>query len=218
MERISQPEEAQHLIFKVGDMQCAIPFPVSEEILKPGDRRITQLPGQQKHIAGIFNHLGRVTPIIDINGMFDQGNSVIDQQTHIIVIEAQTPDMPGCWIEKACGKPDCPAYENPNHLCWRVEKTLCGGEVQGSVRAKVERCMECSFQRQMRQMQKSFFMGIATQFLPNARLIPHTLATQAGRLAHAIAVEDGIILVLDMNELVKPFLPEVPSTDKLRAL
>ena len=29
-----------------------------------------------------------------------------------------------CWEIEACGKEDCPGYENPSVRCWHLDRTL----------------------------------------------------------------------------------------------
>lgn len=51
-----------------------------------------------------------------------------------------------CWEVKGCKvKEDCPAYPSFGKICFSVEGTLCGGEVQGKYAKKIERCRKCDF-------------------------------------------------------------------------
>ena len=71
-----------------------------------------------------------------------------------------------CWDHMKCGREPggehvaemgvCPAATavklhgmnggtNGGRICWFVAGTMCGGELQGSVAKKFERCYECEF-------------------------------------------------------------------------
>jgi len=62
--------------------------------------------------------------------------------------------MKNCWEIRNCGREaggakvaelgECVASkENFGHSCWGIAGTLCGGEVQGSVRDKHGNCLVC---------------------------------------------------------------------------
>ena len=51
-----------------------------------------------------------------------------------------------CWEYKNCTvQEDCPAYPSFGDICFSIEGTLCGGEVQGAYAQKIQRCRECNF-------------------------------------------------------------------------
>ncbi|AEF94132.1 methyl-accepting chemotaxis sensory transducer [Desulfotomaculum nigrificans CO-1-SRB] len=57
--------------------------------------------------------------------------------------------MSNCWDYLNCPaerKSQCPAFtENRGLDCWKVPKTLCRGEVQGTVAQKIAGCRQCEF-------------------------------------------------------------------------
>lgn len=51
-----------------------------------------------------------------------------------------------CWEYKNCSVfEECPAYPSFGNICFSIEGTLCGGEVQGTYAQKIQRCRECNF-------------------------------------------------------------------------
>lgn len=62
--------------------------------------------------------------------------------------------MENCWELRGCGREaggvkvaelgECVASrEKLGHSCWAIAGTLCGGEVQGSVKEKNDNCLVC---------------------------------------------------------------------------
>ena len=55
-----------------------------------------------------------------------------------------------CWEYKKCiVKEECPAYPKFGKVCFSIEGTLCGGEVQGEYTIKIHRCRQCQFYAQI---------------------------------------------------------------------
>ena len=55
-----------------------------------------------------------------------------------------------CWEYKKCSvKEDCPAFPDFGKICFSIEGTLCGGDVQGKYTEKIQRCRECEFYDQI---------------------------------------------------------------------
>jgi methyl-accepting chemotaxis protein len=52
-----------------------------------------------------------------------------------------------CWEFKKCGREkDCPAYPHHGRNCFAVTGSWCGGALQGSYEAKIEKCRTtCAF-------------------------------------------------------------------------
>lgn len=52
----------------------------------------------------------------------------------------QQPDktaMVRCWVFRDCGRTDCPAYQNPNLLCWKIK-----AEENGQL---PDKCQQCAY-------------------------------------------------------------------------
>ena len=55
-----------------------------------------------------------------------------------------------CWEYKKCKvNADCPAYPSYGNICFSIEGTLCGGEVQGAYSEKIQRCRSCEFYNEL---------------------------------------------------------------------
>ncbi len=52
-----------------------------------------------------------------------------------------------CWEFKDCGKEkECPAYPKAGRRCWKIEKAVCRGKIQGTYDDKIGSCRElCNF-------------------------------------------------------------------------
>jgi hypothetical protein len=82
-----------------------------------------------------------------------------------------------CWEYKNCGRHPsglrredlgvCPAstdisFDGVNggsqagRVCWAVAGTMCGGEVQGSMAAKLGNCLKCDFYKLVAREEKDF--------------------------------------------------------------
>ena len=82
--------------------------------------------------------------------------------------------MENCWEIKNCGREaggakvaelgECIAStERLGHSCWAVAGTLCGGEVQGSVKDKLGNCLTCEVYRSYNRQTGSLAPELATQ-------------------------------------------------------
>ncbi|MES0349984.1 MAG: PAS domain S-box protein, partial [Desulfobacteria bacterium] len=52
-----------------------------------------------------------------------------------------------CWEVQDCDKTDCPAYENPEVMCWYVDGTHCKVEPSGRFPEKLDMCRQCTVYR-----------------------------------------------------------------------
>ncbi|MCK4728646.1 MAG: hypothetical protein KAT27_06970, partial [Desulfobacterales bacterium] len=48
-----------------------------------------------------------------------------------------------CWEVEKCDKTDCPAYGDPETLCWYQDGTLCHGQPSGKFPEKLDECRKC---------------------------------------------------------------------------
>jgi DNA-binding XRE family transcriptional regulator len=85
---------------------------------------------------------------------FEQGwrNVPVHIERQLLFMVAQKASSKGkklkCWTVKSCSKQsraDCPAWEfQLGHLCWFINGTVCGGEVQESWHKKMRTCRKCN--------------------------------------------------------------------------
>jgi histidine kinase len=52
-----------------------------------------------------------------------------------------------CWEVQDCDKTDCPAYGNPEVMCWYVDGTHCKVEPSGRFPEKLDMCRQCTVYR-----------------------------------------------------------------------
>lgn len=82
--------------------------------------------------------------------------------------------MENCWKIKSCGREaggrnvmelgECIAStEGFGHSCWAVAGTLCGGEVQGSVKEKAGNCLTCEVHKAYNRQTGVLRLDVATQ-------------------------------------------------------
>ena len=73
----------------------------------------------------------------------------VERQVLFLLVQkhAANGDAPACWEDLNCPeklRAQCPAWEfNTPHLCWFINGTVCGGEVQDNWREKMKRCRNC---------------------------------------------------------------------------
>ena len=48
-----------------------------------------------------------------------------------------------CWEVENCDKTDCPAYGDPEMMCWYVDGTHCMGQPSGKFPEKLDECRKC---------------------------------------------------------------------------
>jgi PAS domain S-box-containing protein len=52
-----------------------------------------------------------------------------------------------CWEVEKCDKTNCPAYGDPETLCWYQDGTLCHGQPSGKFPEKLDQCRKCRVYR-----------------------------------------------------------------------
>ncbi|MBU4257934.1 MAG: hypothetical protein KKI12_02415 [Proteobacteria bacterium] len=52
-----------------------------------------------------------------------------------------------CWEVEKCNRTECPAYGNPDIMCWYVDGTLCKVEPSGRFPEKLDMCRKCMVYR-----------------------------------------------------------------------
>lgn len=108
-----------------------------------------------------------VTPILAQPGGFSGFGSA--QMT-----KASGDIMKNCWELKDCGREaggrnvaafgECiTSQEGLGHSCWAIAGTLCGGEVQGSVKDKHENCLICNVYQNYNRMTGTMAQDVAVQ-------------------------------------------------------
>lgn len=83
--------------------------------------------------------------------------------------------MKNCWEMKNCGREtgglnvaelgECiAAKEGLGHSCWAIAGTLCGGEVQGSVKDKIGNCLTCNVYSAYNRVTGTVGREVATRY------------------------------------------------------
>lgn len=60
-----------------------------------------------------------------------------------LLVRTKEKNMIECWKVMKCEQKDCPSYGSAYLNCWDAPGTLCRGEKQENVIAKLEKCKEC---------------------------------------------------------------------------
>lgn len=150
--------EGKYLTFSMANEEYGIGILKVREII--GMMSIRPLPNTPKYVKGVINLRDKVLPVTDLRLRFGMESIDYTERTCIIVIEAQSVGIDGCWVAKKCGKKECPGYENPDHRCWMISGTFCRNEIQGSFREKIQACRECDFYKAMQEQKAVFEAGI----------------------------------------------------------
>ena len=71
----------------------------------------------------------------------------IERQLFFLASRKTDHKIKKCWIVNKCPKTrklNCPAFEfNSGDLCWFINGTICGGELQNNWQEKMEKCRSC---------------------------------------------------------------------------
>lgn len=113
------------------------------EIVKGDALKIIPVPYYSRFVMGVLKLRDTIFSVIDLKKAFDMGDTEVGEQTCIIIVEIQKPDMLKCWEAKGCSQDKCPAYGSKDRRCWMISKTFCGGQQQGSAHQKEQACKKC---------------------------------------------------------------------------
>ena len=75
----------QHLSFRVGEAEYALPILQVREILAYGD--VTRVPGVAGHFRGVLNLRGSVVPVVDLAVRFGHAPAPTTRRTCVVVVE-----------------------------------------------------------------------------------------------------------------------------------
>jgi chemotaxis signal transduction protein len=153
----------KYLIFSLAKEDYGISILKIKEII--GMTSITHVPQTPGYVKGVINLRGKVIPVIDLRLLLGMEASGYTERTSIVVVEAQSTGMAGCWEKKNCHKKECPAYGNTDHRCWMLSKTLCRDEIQGSFYEKIEACRKCDFFETAQKHRSVFTVGVTVDFV-----------------------------------------------------
>ncbi len=81
-----------------------------------------------------FNIVRRVKNLKDVIFTAAEGN---------LQVKAAEKNLKQCWEIMKCDQKECIAYGAANLKCWDMQGTLCHGETQENVIAKLDKCKQC---------------------------------------------------------------------------
>lgn len=90
-------EMNQYLTFKLGNENYGLVLEKAKEIIKPP--KITNVPNTEKHVMGVINIRGKVTPVIDLKEKLDLPKNNIDENSNKIIIINIEGIMVGLFID-----------------------------------------------------------------------------------------------------------------------
>ncbi|MDP2103986.1 MAG: chemotaxis protein CheW [Candidatus Gracilibacteria bacterium] len=135
--------ENEYLTFGLNSEMYGVPIQFVREIIKGNTLKIESIPYYSTCVMGITKLRNTIFLVVDLKKAFGMGDTEIGEQTCVIIVEIQKPDMLKCWETKNCSQNKCPAYGSKDRRCWMIPKTFCGGQQQGSVHQKEEACRRC---------------------------------------------------------------------------
>lgn len=80
----------QYLTFTMGDERYALAVDHIREVLVVP--KVTRIPRMPDYMSGVINLRGTVVPVLDLCRKFDMGQTVVTQDTAIIVVEIPAGD------------------------------------------------------------------------------------------------------------------------------
>ena len=90
-------EMNQYLTFKLGNENYGLILEKAKEIIKPP--KITNVPNTEKHVMGVINIRGKVTPVIDLKEKLGLPKKYIDEDSNKIIIINIEGIMVGLFID-----------------------------------------------------------------------------------------------------------------------
>ena len=105
-----------------------------------------------------------------------------------------------CWEVEKCNRTECPAYGNPDIMCWYVDGTLCKVEPSGRFPGKLDMCRKCMVYRahvgdEMVQLADSFKHMVYRQNISEKeikKLEKRTQLIQAAKMSTLGEVSSGV--------------------------
>ena len=77
----------QHIIFALGDADCAFPSEAVQGVERVGD--VTPVPNTAPWVLGILNLHGAITSVVDLRGFFDMQPQPITPRTRLLVLSSR---------------------------------------------------------------------------------------------------------------------------------
>lgn len=133
----------EYLTFGLGSEMYGALIQFVREIVKGDALKIRPVPYYSRCVMGVLQLRDTIFSVIDLKKAFDMGDTEVGEQTCIIIVDIQKPDMLKCWEAKNCSQDKCPAHGSKDRRCWMIPKTFCGGKQQGSAHQKEEACRKC---------------------------------------------------------------------------
>ena len=102
----------QYLTFDVDRERYALPILRVRAILEY--QPMTRVPGSSPFLAGVFNHAGAVTPVVDLAARLGLGTTPLTSRTCLILVgvDYQGEELPmGLMVESVCDVVDIRADE-----------------------------------------------------------------------------------------------------------
>lgn len=96
-EEKTMTEMNQYLTFKLGNENYGLVLEKAKEIIKPP--KITNVPNTEKHVMGVINIRGKVTPVIDLKEKLGLPKNDIDEDSNKIIITNIEGIMVGLFID-----------------------------------------------------------------------------------------------------------------------
>lgn len=87
MTEVNNSGELQLVVFKLADEEYGVEIIQVQEIIRIMET--TRVPKAPNFIKGVINLRGNVIPVIDLKKRFGLDESLVDDQTRIIVVEVQ---------------------------------------------------------------------------------------------------------------------------------
>lgn len=75
----------KYVTFFLQDEEYALPISKVQEIMRIGE--ITRVPNSPEYVKGVMNLRGRIIPVIELKKRLSLGESVIDKNSRIVVVE-----------------------------------------------------------------------------------------------------------------------------------
>ncbi|MBU4388403.1 MAG: hypothetical protein KKB23_02545 [Proteobacteria bacterium] len=105
-----------------------------------------------------------------------------------------------CWEVEKCNRTECPAYGNPDIMCWYMDGTLCKVEPSGRFPEKLDMCRKCMVYRahvggEMVQLADSFKHMVYRQNISEKeieKLEKRTQLIQAAKMSTLGEVSSGV--------------------------
>jgi len=105
-----------------------------------------------------------------------------------------------CWEVEKCNRTECPAYGNPDIICWYVDGTLCKVEPSGRFLEKLDMCRKCMVYKahvgdEMVQLADSFKHMVYRQNISEKeikKLEKRTQLIQAAKMSTLGEVSSGV--------------------------